>query len=67
MNIQTHTTCDNPACRKPLERRDAHLRSVSFEQLAFCSIACVEIFDQLDKATRRPIPGQRRPVDSRGR
>lgn len=61
MNIQSRTTCDNPACRKPIHRATAHLRSVSLEQLAFCSTACVELFDQLDKARRQPVPQQRRP------
>ena len=60
MNITTHTHCDNPACHKPLHRGNALLRSVSFEQLAFCSPGCVTMFDTLDKAERRPVPEQRK-------
>jgi hypothetical protein len=52
--------CHNPACRRPVARRDAHLRSISLEQVAFCSAACVDMFDRLDKAQRQPIPEQRR-------
>lgn len=59
-----HTTCHNPACRREIHRRDAYLRSVSLTQVAFCSPACVALFDALDKSARRPIPEQRRPVRS---
>lgn len=62
MNTQTHTTCHNPACRKPLNRRDAHLRSISLEQVAFCGPGCIETFTQLDKAAREGIPMRRRPI-----
>lgn len=61
------STCHNPACRKPVARRDAYLRSVSLEQVAFCSKACVDVFVQLDQAARQPIPEQRRSPDSRVR
>lgn len=67
MNTQSRTHCHNPACRKPVRRGDAHLRSISLEQVAFCSVACVEVFDELDKSARRPIPEQRtapRPLSS---
>lgn len=61
--IQSHSTCHNPACRKPVARRDAYLRSISLEQVAFCSEACVQMFDELDAAnghqSSRRIPAQR--------
>lgn len=57
---QTHTICHNPACARPLERRDAFLRSVSLEQVAFCSAECIEAFTLADKAAHAPvIPLQR--------
>jgi len=55
------TTCHNPACHRPVKRGDAFLRSVSLEQVAFCSMACVEVFGQLDQAARS-VPVQRRPI-----
>lgn len=58
--MTTTTECHNPACRRPVDRRDAYLRSVSLAQVAFCSQACVDVFDALDKAVRQPIPEQRR-------
>jgi hypothetical protein len=55
--------CHNPACRRPVARRDAFLRSVSLQQVAFCSAGCVDVFDQLDKSARtQPVPEQRRPA-----
>lgn len=63
--IHTHTSCHNPACARPVDRRDAFLRSVSLQQVAFCSQGCVDMFDALDKAGRRPIPDQRRPAEGR--
>lgn len=54
--------CHNPACRRPVARRDAYLRSVSLDQVAFCSQGCVDVFDSLDKAVRQPVPEQRRVV-----
>ena len=60
--IQSQTHCHNPACQRPVARRDAYLRSVSLEQVAFCSQACVDVFAELERASRRPIPEQRRPV-----
>lgn len=67
--IQSRIVCHNPACQKSIARRDAHLRSLSLEQVAFCSEACVDFFDHVDKAVRaRPIPEQRRPAgESMGR
>jgi hypothetical protein len=59
MNTQSHTTCHNPACRKAISRGDAHLRSISLEQVAFCSTACIDVYSQLDNETRRPVPAQR--------
>jgi hypothetical protein len=61
MNTKPNThLCDNPACRRPVRRGDAYLRSISLEQRAFCSPACVEVFAELDAAARRPaIPEQR--------
>lgn len=59
--------CHNPACRQPVARRNAFLRSVSLEQVAFCSQGCVDVYDALDKAARMPIPEQRRPVSGRVR
>lgn len=63
MNIKpNHIVCHNPACGREVVRGDALLRSVSLQQVAFCSEGCVDVFDQLDKATRAPkIPAQRRP------
>lgn len=60
------TNCHNPACRKPIARRDAFLRSISLEQVAFCAEACVDMFDRLDKATRS-VPLQRRVSVASGR
>jgi hypothetical protein len=54
--------CHNPACHRPIRHADAYLRSVSLVQVAFCSAACVAMFGQLDAASRRPVPEQRRPV-----
>lgn len=59
--------CANPACHRPVARRDAFLRSVSLTQVAFCSAACVEVFGQLDTAARTAIPAQRRPIAGRAR
>lgn len=56
--------CHNPACRKPVVRRDAYLRSVSLEQVAFCSLGCVAMFDELDAADgHHRIPAQREASD----
>lgn len=68
--IHTHEQCHNPACRRPVVRRLAFLRSISLEQVAFCSRECVEEFDQLDAANgHRPqrIPAQRRASETGGR
>lgn len=61
--------CHNPACRRPVNRRDAFLRSVSLQQVAFCSQACVDMFDALEQASRQPqpIPEQRGPAEGRVR
>lgn len=59
-----HETCHNPACGRDVPRGDAFLRSVSLEQVAFCDQACVDVFDALEKESRRPIPEQR-PAEGR--
>ena len=56
--IHSQSTCHNPACRKPVARRDAYLRSISLEQVAFCSEACVEMFDELDAANGHQPPSR---------
>ena len=56
--------CHNPLCDRRVTRGDAYIRSISLEQVVFCSSSCVEVFDQLDaEAGRRParIPEQRQP------
>lgn len=64
--IQSQTHCHNPACQRPVARRDAFLRSISLEQVAFCSQACVDVFFELDHSVRsQPIPEQRRPIEGR--
>lgn len=61
-HTQSQSTCHNPACRKPVVRRLAYLRSISLEQVAFCSKGCVEMFDELDGAAgHHRIPAQRSP------
>lgn len=62
-----NSICHNPACHKPVARRDAFLRSVSLVQVAFCSQGCVDMFDQLDKMVRVSIPAQRQPSSDRVR
>ena len=42
--------CHNPACNRPIHRRDAYLRSISLVQVGFCSAGCVAMFDELDAA-----------------
>lgn len=56
------TNCHNPACRRPIHRADAYLRSVSLQPVAFCSLACVELFGALDESARQAVPEQRRPA-----
>lgn len=63
----TEHQCHNPACGRNVARGDAFLRSVSLQQVAFCSQACVDVFDALEKESRRPIPEQRQPVEGRTR
>lgn len=58
--IRTNETCHNPACRRPVVRRLAYLRSISLEQVAFCSRECVEQFDRIDaRQGHHVIPAQR--------
>lgn len=60
----SHHLCHNPACRKPVARRDAFLRSVSLTRVAFCSALCVAMFDELDAANgHHVIPVQRSAAD----
>jgi hypothetical protein len=40
--------CHNPACHTPVAWRDAFVRSVSLQQVVFCSRGCVRMFDELD-------------------
>lgn len=58
--------CHNPLCDRRVTRSDGYIRSISLEQVVFCSSECVETFDELDAETghRRPlIPEQRQAAD----